>query len=91
MYIPGYHNRLGHCVDRQKPSFWSFVTVVKDEEQHSFRSARLARHGHPGPQRKRKYRILEKKIRRLKRSYANGRRGLFEYWAAVTHVIGDFV
>lgn len=86
----GYHNRMGQTANRQKPSFWSFIRMVKDEESMTVRSARLAGRGNAPPARKAKYRKLEQRICELKTQYATGRKTLYDYWSALTHVIGTF-
>lgn len=89
--VSAYHNRLGHVVGRTRPSLWILIRHLKDEEVAALTSARQARHGHPPPARRRKYRVLEERIVRLKDDYNVGRLSLRDYWSAVTHVLGSFV
>jgi DNA-binding ferritin-like protein (Dps family) len=42
------------------------------------------------PARKPKYRKLENRIRKLKEQYNNGTKTLYQYWSAISHVIGSF-
>jgi len=86
----GYHNRLAEKSDRRKQSLWVVIRILKDEERSVRLSIRKVDTGHPAPATKLKYRRLERRIRSLKRQYRRGVKTLDEYWAAITHVVGQF-
>jgi len=68
-----------------------FHTGLEDEHVNVNRSALQAERGHPPPRRRPRWRRLERNVERLKHEYATGHRSLADYWAAVTHVIHEFI
>ena len=67
-----------------------FIRKLKDEEIHVRSRVRAAERGEPAPRRKRRYRLLEDRIQRLRREYGAGARCVEEYWNAVAHSVHQF-
>ena len=88
--VVGYHNRLAEKSDRHKQSLWVVIRILKDEERLIRIATRRVDMGFMPPTRKLKYRRLEKRIKHLKHQYRRGGRSLEQYWAAVTHVVGQY-
>ena len=63
---------------------------MKDEECQEKLCIRRARHGHNDQRRKRKWRCLDRRIKRLKAEFNNRARVLDDYWDAVSYVIKDY-
>jgi DNA-binding ferritin-like protein (Dps family) len=55
------------------------------------RSIQWAEIGADPPAKKRKHRLLEKRIAKLKQDYHDGLRSLNNYWNAISHVTHNFV
>jgi DNA-binding ferritin-like protein (Dps family) len=66
---------------------------MKDEQSNIEVSAAAAQNDNLAPSKKRKYRQMEKKIKRLRRQYRNGIKTLEEFWSAITYryVVKTFV
>lgn len=76
---------------RVKPSIWFFINHLKDVDAVNERSALNAERGVPPPSQRRKWRLLEQRIARVKDDYVTGRRDLVQYWSAMKHVVHRFV
>ena len=60
---------------------------MKDEEKRSVRQGRHADRGETTTLPRRKWRLLEKRIRKLKLQYRNGTRPIDSYWDAVAYAV----
>ena len=85
-----FNRRWNTDVGRRHPSIWFFLNKLRKAEVKCTLSVNHADNGQNPPLRKRKYRDLERRIRRLKRSYRRGQRILTQYWDAMTHVVATF-
>lgn len=63
---------------------------MKDEERLERRNLRARMQGDGDVPIKRKWRRLEKRIKRLRRQYQNGDRSLDEYWNAMAYVVKNY-
>jgi hypothetical protein len=88
--LTGYHNRWNRNVQTNHPNLWIFIRKMKDEQRRIHLTITAADNGQDPPRRKRKFRVLEKRIRRLKRDYSAGRRDVLSYWNAVSHAVHEF-
>lgn len=86
----GFHNRWNKAVGIRHPNLWIFLRKVKDEEKNGRLVLRSMERGDAPPKRKRQYRLLQKRIKRLQKDYRTGRRSLKSYWAAVSYAIHNF-
>ena len=64
-----------------------FIRKMNDEQRETDVSAAAALRGNPPKHRRRKYRVVEERIVRLKEEYINGRRNVQEYWDAMRYVV----
>jgi len=85
--VDSYHNRWNRLVSVRHPSLWHFIRRLKDEERRISRSVRQPRAGIQLSHRRRKWRMLEERIDRLKMQYNNGTITLTHYWDAVRFAI----
>lgn len=86
----GFHNRWNRSVGVRHPKIWTFIRKVKDEERQCMQSVRAAERGDSPPKRKKSYRLLERRIRHLKKDYRAGRRNVNQYWRAIAYVVHNF-
>lgn len=63
---------------------------MKDEQRRSARSIRQADRGQLQHLRRKKWRDMQKRIRRLQRQYQSGSRTLDSYWQAIAHAVHAF-
>ena len=64
---------------------------MKDEQRETDVSAAAALRGNPPKPRRRKNRVMEERIVRLKEEYRNRRRNVQKYWDAMRYVVKTFV
>lgn len=88
--VLGFHNRWNSSVGIAHPNLWIFLRKIKDEEKNSRTVIRSAEQGNAPARRNRRHRLVQKRIKRLKRDYAAGRRSLGNYWAAVSYSMQHF-
>ena len=86
----GYHNRWNGVVGVRHPNIWIFLRKLIDEETHCRHTLRAVERGEAPPKRQRRYRILQKKIHRLKREYQSGRKNLSRYWKAISYLVHQY-
>jgi hypothetical protein len=86
----GFHNRWNKAVGICHPNVWIFLRKVKDEEKNCRLVLRSVQRGDAPPKRKRKFRLMDKRLKRLKKDYRTGRRSLKKYWEAVSYAIHNF-
>ena len=72
------------------PNLWTMIRQMKDEQRRAARSIRQADRGQLQPLPRRKWRNLQRRVKRLKRQYRSGVRTLDSYWDAVAYVVHDF-
>lgn len=72
------------------PNLWVVIRHKKDEQLAIGRQIRQADRGLMNQQRKKKWRLLENRIQRLKTEYNNGLCNIESYWNAVSHLIHNF-
>ncbi|KAL8608788.1 hypothetical protein ACOMHN_065524 [Nucella lapillus] len=65
------------------------LRVLKDRQAVAEQQLAAARRGQAPPTRRRKWRVLEANLIRLKNAFRNGDRNLQEYWRAVSHPLWD--
>lgn len=63
---------------------------MKDEERRIRRVIHAMNRGDTPPTRRRTYRQLQRRVKRLKEEYVAGNRRLSSYWRAVAHVAHEF-
>ncbi|KAL8561338.1 hypothetical protein ACOMHN_040416 [Nucella lapillus] len=88
-HVEAYHRALGDVIHVRHPSLWSFLRVLKDRQAVAPQQLAAARRGQAPPTRRRKWRVLEANLIRLKNAFRNGDRNLQEYWRAVSHQLWD--
>jgi len=88
--IPGYHRLWNNAVSVRHPSLWTFIRYLKDQQAYLENSVQAVDRGEPAPKRKRKWRILEERMVRLKEEYNNGTRNIDQYWKAVCYGVVQF-
>ncbi|KAL8614056.1 hypothetical protein ACOMHN_026273 [Nucella lapillus] len=88
-HVEAYHRALGDVIHVRHPSLWSFLRVLKDRQAVAEQQLAAARRGQAPPTRRRKWRVLEANLIRLKNAFRNGDRNLQEYWRAVSHQLWD--
>lgn len=91
MLFAGFHNRLNDGIGCVRPSLWFFINYLKDVQVTNERTARNAERGVPPPAKKRKWRVLDSRITRLKADYMSGRRSVVQYWSAMSHIVRSFI
>lgn len=84
--VVAYHNKWNGRLTRH-PNIWTIVRSMKDEERRAVRQRRHADRGDVTKLPRRKWRLLDKRIRRLKLQYRMGTRSLDSYWSAVAYVM----
>ncbi|XP_074655654.1 uncharacterized protein LOC141909168 [Tubulanus polymorphus] len=85
-----FHRRWNDQVQVRHPNLWILIRHLKDLQAQTANSiAQMNRGGDPTV-RRRKWRNLETRLRRLKREYEDGDRDASNYWRAVSHLIADF-
>ena len=86
----GYHSRWNGVVGVRHPNIWIFLRKLIDEEKHCRHTLRTVERGEASPTRQRRYRILQKKIHRLKRDYRAGRKNVSQYWKAMSYLVHQY-
>ncbi|CAG2208063.1 unnamed protein product [Mytilus edulis] len=89
-HIESFNRRWNTHVGRRHPNLWFFISKLRHEEVKVKQAIASSDRGDAPPLRKRKYRDLERRIKRLKRSYRSGNRNLTEYWNAMVYVVANF-
>ena len=84
--VTAFHNKWNGRLTRH-PNIWTIIRSMKDEERRSVRQGRHADRGEIADLPRRKWRLLDRRIRRLKLQYRLGTRSLDSYWDAVAHVV----
>jgi hypothetical protein len=77
-------------VSVRHPNLWFFLRNLIDEETNCRNTLKAQERGEAPPKRLRRYRILEKKIHKLKRDYRAGRRNVSQYWKAVSYIVHQY-
>lgn len=86
-HVESYHRRWNQAVGVRHPSIWSFIRVVKDQENINRVTMQSIRNGEDPPTRRPKWRRLENQIQARKREYNDGDINIRQYWRAVSHLI----
>jgi len=86
----GYHSKWNRQVAARHPNLWTVIRQMKDEQRRAARSIRQADRGQLQPLPRRKWRNLQRRVKRLKRQYRSGVRTLDSYWDAVAYAVHDF-
>ena len=89
-FISGFHQMWNGRFQTSHPSLWTFITKMKDVQSTFDDMSRAAILGEVAPPKRRKWRSLERRIRKLKREYSSGQRNLDEYWQAISYSIARF-
>lgn len=76
--------------ERKTPKSLGFLRKLIDEETNCRNTLKAQEQGEAPPKRQRRYRVLEKKIRGLKRDYRAGRRTVSQYWNAVSYLVHQY-
>ena len=85
-----FHREWNARVEVRHPSLWHFMRKLKDQQVVSARALEAAQRGDPPARRRRKWRILEARIQRVRQQYADGHRTLEELWDASVYMMGHF-
>lgn len=73
----GYHSKWNSQVAARHPNLWTVIRQMKDEQRRAAsRSIRQADRGQLQPLPRRKWRNLQRRVKRLKRQYRSGVRTL---------------
>ena len=93
--MESFHHKWNTRVATKHPNLWLFIRYLKDRQVTTDRIADRADRGEPGAPRRRKWRVLERRLQRLKDRLVGplGRRArmtLNHYWNAVSHVMREF-
>ena len=73
------------------PSLWLFIRHLKDRQTLTEETIMLAERGDAPPRRRRKWRILETSLVRLKAQYNGGNRNIESFWSAVSHCVVEAI
>lgn len=84
--VTAFHNKWNGRLTRH-PNMWTIIRHMRDEERRSIRLGRHADRGEITELPRKKWRLLDKRIRRLKLQYRVGTRSLDSYWDAVAHIV----
>jgi hypothetical protein len=87
----GFHNSWNTRVGVRHPSLWIFIRHMKDAQSELEVALDALATGDGLRDSRRKWRMHEAKLKRLKRDYARGTRSLNEYWQAVRNCITCFI
>ena len=87
--VMGFHRTMNDTVQVRHPSLWLFIRHLKDRQTLTEESIMLAERG--DARRRRKWRILESTLARLKAQYNDGDRDIESYWSAVSHCVVEAV
>ncbi|KAJ8025697.1 hypothetical protein HOLleu_33323 [Holothuria leucospilota] len=88
--VESFHNRWNRDVAIRHPSLWLVIRRMKDESVKAHQAMKCANRGDDPPRRRKKWRDLDRRTRRLKRQYLEGRRTLNEYHVAMVYAITAF-
>lgn len=88
--VESYHARWNKVVGVRHPSIWTFLKKLQDQQALARNVVLNAENGNPPPLRRRKWRILEQRVVALKNDLLEGRKDIYEYWAAIRHNIQQF-
>ena len=69
----------------------TFIRHLKDSHAISEMIRLNAERGLPRSIRKKKWRILEENLLRMKRQFVDGERNLYSYWANVCYYVKEFI
>ena len=89
--VESFHSTLNSAVMVRHPSLWIFIRHLNDFHTESEIKRQDADRGNPRPLRRRKWRLLEGNLLRLKNQYVNGMRNLYSYWSGVCYYVKEFV
>jgi len=87
--VEAYHNKWNGRLTRH-PNIWTIIRHMKDEARRAVRKRRHADRGEITTLPRIKWRLLDKRIRRLKLQYRLGTRALDSYWSAVAYVVHNY-
>ncbi|KAL5009881.1 hypothetical protein ScPMuIL_012186 [Solemya velum] len=88
--VESFHSQWNTAVSVRHPSSWTFIRCLKDQQGATETTIDAANRGDAPPKRRRKWRNLERRLKRLKRDYVDGVRNVDNYWEAVCHCVVSF-
>ena len=84
--VSGFHNAWNQRVQVAHPSLWVFIRHLKDVQTTT--ETDCARRGAPAQRPVRKWRVLNRKIKRLIRRYTIGTISLDRFWRHISYLVG---
>ncbi|PIK33717.1 hypothetical protein BSL78_29475 [Apostichopus japonicus] len=88
--VESFHSRWNREVGQAHPSLGTIVRRMKKEGKRTEVAIEKAMRGDQPPKIKRKWRRMERRISRLRKSLQDGGHNLAELWAAVLYATHDF-
>lgn len=85
--LSGYHRALNQLVGVRHPNIWTFLRCLKDCQAEAEAKITAADLGEASRPRRRKWRMLEARIQRLKHELHDGERNVDGFGRAVAHAI----
>lgn len=90
VFFAGFHNRWNRNVQVPHPNILIFIRKMKDEQKRIHITISAADNGQSPPKSRQIYRRMQRRVKRLKDDYNNGRWSLAAYWKAVAYTIHTF-
>ena len=89
-FLLGYHSAWNKRVSVKHPSIWNFIRHLKDALAQSEVAIDSIRSGVPVRKQKKKWRVRNSRIKKLKQRYVQGNIDLTRFWNAVSHLTPNF-
>jgi hypothetical protein len=85
--VSGFHGAWNRRVGVKHPALWTFIRHLKDSQTLTELAIDSVNNGERGPKQKKKWRILNKRFKKIKQRYTNGAITLDRYWRSVSHLM----
>lgn len=87
--VESFNKHWNMRVGIRRPSLWTFIRILKDEQTHHQRNVRNMNNGVAPVCRRRRWREHERKIIKLRADLQSGNRNLPNYWQAITFTVSN--
>ncbi|KAL8608726.1 hypothetical protein ACOMHN_067425 [Nucella lapillus] len=89
-HVEGWHSKLNRLIGRSHPNMHARVFVLRREQAQTEQTMIRARLGDAPPLRRKKYRQLEERLRRVRERYRAGHLNSNDFLAALSHMIHQY-
>ncbi|KAL8571302.1 hypothetical protein ACOMHN_061442 [Nucella lapillus] len=89
-HVEGWHSKLNRLIGRSHPNMHTLVFVLRREQAQTEQTMIRARLGDAPPLRRKKYRQLEERLRRVRERYRAGHLNSNDFLAALSHMIHQY-